>query len=145
VASIATASLRLSALAVVNEKTPLSKAAHRICQPAHKDGQSYRALNPWADKDARLLEAVNRGEFAINGFRNRDLRALLFPAKATDQEQHRRAGAITRKLRLLRAHGLIRKVPATHRYVVSDTGRRIITALLSARQTDVEQLMALAA
>ena len=135
----------LSALAVVNEKTPLSKEAQRICQPVHKDGQSYRALNPWADKDARPLEVVNRGEFAINGFRNRDLRTLLFPTKATDQEQHRRAGAITRKLRLLRAHGLIRKVPGTHRYVVSDNGRRIITALLSARQADVEQLTALAA
>jgi hypothetical protein len=135
----------LSALAAVNEKTPLSKEAQTICQPVHKDGQSYRALNPWADKDARLLESVNRGEFVINGFRNRDLRTLLFPAKATDQEQHRRAGAVTRKLRLLRVHGLIRKVSSTHRYVVSDKGRRIITALLSARQADVEQLTALAA
>jgi len=52
---------------------------------------------------------------------------------------------MTRKLRLLRAHGLIRKVSGTHRYVVSEKGRRIITALLAARQADVEQLTALAA
>jgi GTP cyclohydrolase I len=38
-------------------------------------------LNPLSPDDARLLEAVNRGEFAINGFRNRDLRALLFEQK----------------------------------------------------------------
>jgi hypothetical protein len=135
----------LSALAVVDEKTPLSKEAQTICQRLRKDGQSYRALNPWSDKDARLLEIVNRGEFAINGFRNRDLRALLFSTKATEQEQKRRASAITRKIRLLRAHGLIRKVSGTHRYVVSEKGRRIITALLAARQADVEQLTALAA
>jgi hypothetical protein len=135
----------LSALAVVDEKTPLSKEAHTICQPVHKDDQSYRALNPWSDKDGRLLEIVNRGEYAINGFRNRDLRARLYAAKATEQEQKRRVGAVTRKIRLLRAHGLIRKVSGTHRYMVSEKGRRIITALLSARQADVEQLTALAA
>jgi hypothetical protein len=135
----------LSALAVVDEKTPLGKETQTICRPLRKDGQSYRALNPWSDRDARLLEIVNRGEFAINGFRNRDLRALLFATKRTEQDQKRRAGAVTRKLRLLRAHGLIRKVPGTHRYMMSDKGRPIITALLTARQADVEQLTALAA
>lgn len=135
----------LSALAVVDEKTPLSKEAQTICQRLRKDGQSYRALNPWSVQDARLLEIVNRGEFAINGFRNRDVRTLLFSTKGTEQEQKRRAGAITRKIRLLRAHGLIRKVSGTHRYVVSEKGRRIITALLTARQADIEQLTALAA
>jgi len=57
----------------------------------------------------------------------------------------RRAGKVTRALRLLRAHGLLRKVSGTHRYVVTENGRKIITALLAARQADVEQLTALAA
>lgn len=135
----------LTALAAVDEKTPLSKEAQTICQPVRKDGQNYRALNPWANKDALILELVNRGEFAINGFRNRDLRSLLFPTKATEQQQKRRAGIVTRKIRLLRGHGLIGKVSGTHRYVVTPKGRRIITALLSARQADVQQLTALAA
>lgn len=135
----------LSALAEVDEKTPLSKEAQTICRRQRKDGQSYRALNPWSDQDGRLLEIVNRGEFAINGLRNRDLRARFFATKGTEAEQKRRAGTITRKLRLLRSHGLIRKVPGTHRYMVSERGRRIITALLAARQADVEQLTTLAA
>jgi hypothetical protein len=135
----------LSALAAVDEKTPLSQETQTICQPLRKDGHSYRALNPWSVQDARLLESVQRGEFAINGFRNRDLRARLFAANGTEPEQKRRASAITRKLRLLRAHGLIRKVSGTHRYMVSEKGRRIITALMAARQADVEQLTALAA
>jgi hypothetical protein len=48
-------------------------------------------------------------------------------------------------LRLLRAHGLIHKVAGTHRYVVSATGREVITALLAARQADVQQLTSFAA
>lgn len=130
----------LTALSAVDEKTPLSQEAVCICQPVRKDGQRYRALNPWSAQDAPLLEMINRGEFAINGFRNRDLRALLYPKKATEDEEKRRAGRITRQLRLLRGHGLIHKVSGTHRYIVSPKGRKIIT-----RQADVAALTKLAA
>lgn len=135
----------LGALAVVDEKTPLSQLAQGICRPLRQHGQSYRALNPWSETDGCLLAVVNRGEFAINGFRNRDLRPFLFSQKPTPQNQKRQAALVTRRLRLLRAHGLIRKIPGTHRYVVSPNGRRVITALLSARQADIEQLTAVAA
>jgi hypothetical protein len=101
-----------------------------------------RALNPLAADDAALLEAVSRHEFLINGLRNRDLRRLLFGAEvAPAAEERRRSAAVTRKLRLLRAHGLIHKVPKTHRYVVSEAGRRAITALLAARNASTEELI----
>jgi hypothetical protein len=100
-----------------------------------------RALNPLAAADATLLEAIGRHEFLINGLRNRDVRALLYPQPAaTDAEGRRRSAAVTRQLRLLRAHGLIRKVPKTHRYLVSDAGRRALTALLAARNANADQL-----
>ncbi len=53
--------------------------------------------------------------------------------------------ATGRRLGLLRAHGLLRKVSRTHRYLVTDKGRRIITALLTARQASTDKLIALAA
>jgi hypothetical protein len=43
-------------------------------------------------------------------------------------------------LRLLRAHGLIHKVPKTHRYMVSEPGRKAITALLAARNASTDEL-----
>ena len=55
-------------------------------------------------------------------------------------EIRRRSGAVTRKLRLLRAHKLIRKIPRTHRYKLTRKGRAAITALLLARQLDTTQL-----
>jgi hypothetical protein len=100
-----------------------------------------RALNPLAATDAALLEAVSRPEFLLNGLRNRDLRPLLYGDKPVTADQRRRqAAAVTRKLRLLRAHGLLHKVPKTHRYVVSPGGREAITALLAARNASVDQL-----
>ena len=61
------------------------------------------------------------------------------------QPQEIKAQTITRKLRLLRAHGIIRKVPHTHRYVVTDAGRAILTALRAAQLADVDQLTKLVA
>jgi hypothetical protein len=135
----------LEALASVTDKTPAGQASAGLCRAVVRDGRRHRALNPWSEKDAALLQAISRGEYAINGLRNRDLRRHLWPKPGTDREERRRAGAVTRQLRLLRAHGLLRKVTGTHRYVLTEGGRKIITALLAARQADVEQLTALAA
>jgi len=109
------------------------------------NGRRHRPLNPWAAQDGALLEAISRGEFALNGLRNRDLQKVLYPGKHQPPQRRRQSAAITRKLALLRAHGLIRKVSHTHRYVLSSNGRRIITALLTARRADVDQLTRLAA
>jgi hypothetical protein len=135
----------LEALASVTGKTPLKTEAATVCRPVTVDGHRHRALNPWAATDGALLEAISRGEFTVAGFRNRDLRALLHPGQATAEEQRRRAARVTRQLALLRAHRLIRKVSGTHRWQVTTTGRRLITALLAARQADVDQLTQLAA
>lgn len=105
-----------------------------------------RALNPLAAADAALLEAVSRPEFLINGLRNHHLRRLLYPSETTDRhEQRRRSAAVGRKLRLLRAHGLLQKVEHTHRYLVTVNGRKVITALLAARDASADLLASNAA
>ena len=103
-------------------------------------------MRPFAQDDRRLLQAISQGQFTINGFRNRDLQALLYGAPAASiEESRRRSAAISRKLRLLRAHHLIRKVPSSYRYQVTPLGRQIITAILAAANAPVESFMAKAA
>jgi hypothetical protein len=119
---------------------PAAVPAERPLRPARP--RQVRALNPLAAGDARLLEVVSRHEFMIHGLRNRDVRCLWFGEEpATKGEQRQRSAAVTRKLRLLRAHGLLNKVPHTHRYVVSEAGRQAITILLAARNASTEQLL----
>lgn len=133
----------VEALATVQDDRPLAELAEAVCQPVVWQGKRARALNPLSAGDGRLLEVVNRGEFAINGFRNRDLRGLLFPKPAADQaEARQRSAAVGRKLRLLRAHGLIHKIAKTHRYQLSPHGREVINALLSARHASTATLAA---
>lgn len=132
----------LEAMAAAELKTPLCELTGPVCRPVRWKGTRVRALHPFNGDDAALLAAVNRGEFTLNGFRNRDLRGLLYTRKKeyAPVEIRRQSSAVTRRLRMLRAHGLIRKVPRTHRYVISPKGRQVITALLAVRQADTEKL-----
>ena len=136
----------LEALASTQATQPLAELAARITRPVRGKRRRPRGLNPLHDQAAALLQFISRGEYTVEGFRNRDLQRALFPAKArTRRERSRRSGWAGRRLRLLRAHRLIRKVPGRHRYVVSPNGRQLLTALLAARAADVQQLTALAA
>jgi hypothetical protein len=133
------------ALSTVDDSTrfhELTRALERTCQ---YKGRRVRALHLFRDDDHRLLEAVNRGEFMLRGLRNRDLQAILYPPVPPDsplllKEKRRRSAAISRKLRILRAHGLIHKVPKTHRYQVTPHGRLAITAILMMNRTSIAVL-----
>ena len=136
----------LDALADVEASEPLSKLTEAICRPTQWNGKRVRALQPWSPVDARLLAAVNRPEFTLQGFRNRDLRPLLFgPGQVSPEEARRQSAKITRQLRMLRAHGLILKVPNTHRYQLTARGQKTLAALQAAHQANAEQLAKLAA
>jgi hypothetical protein len=106
----------LDSIAAVEDGTALGDLAGQLCQPAQWEGRRVRALNPFSLEDAHLLAAARR-----------------------------QASAVTRKLRLLRGHGLIRKVPKTHRYMLTDRGQSAIAALLAARQVNTAKLAQLAA
>lgn len=136
----------LTALASVENPTPLGRLTARLAQPAQRNGRRVRAMNPHAPADAKLFEAIGRGEFTLNGFRNRDLRALLFAdTDAAKPDQRRHAAVVSRQIALLRTHGLIKKVQGTHRYHLTSRGRVIVTALISVRNVGTDVLTKLAA
>jgi hypothetical protein len=136
----------LESMAAVAHDQPLGATVLPYCQPTELEGRRVRALQPLGNDDGALLAAVIRGEFVIHGFRNRDLRPLLFgTTEPTPAEAKRQAARITRLLRMLRAHGIIQKVPKTHRYMVTDAGRTAIVALQAAKQASTQQLGSLAA
>ena len=131
----------LDALASTCVGTPLGQLAAPLCQPLTHEGRRYRGVNPLHPADAALLRALSRGEWTIAGLRNRDLQRLLYVGEPRDKRTaRRRSAAVGRKLRLLRAHGLIRKLPHTHRYLVTESGRAILTALVAAQEASTEKL-----
>jgi hypothetical protein len=133
----------LDALSAVDDPTPCSRLFDSVARPVVDRGRRHRALRIGAPDDIALLEAISRGEFVTTGFRNRDLRALLRPSSrtSTKSEQRKLAAKITRQLRLLRAHGVIRKINKTHRYQLTDRGRQLTAALRATRDAELKQLL----
>ena len=66
-----------------------------------------------------LLQAVLVFRLHTNGFANRDLRALLAGLLGADTIT---AGQMSYDLRRLRVHGLIIRIPHSHRYRLTETG-----------------------
>ena len=113
-----------------------------VCRRKSWKGSRVRALRPSHEDDAALLLAIGRGEFLVNGFRNRDLVQILHSTTTRDPQIRRRlASRVTRMIRMLRAHRLVRKVPKTHRYMVTSHGHQVITALAASRDATPRELL----
>ena len=141
----------LDALSTITADTPLHQLTDKLCQPVttthtRTDGTTsqrrHRGLRPLDPADAKLLAAVSHGEFLISGFRNRDLRELLFATPIDEKNRHRQAGKVSRLLSLLKAHGLIKKIPHTQRYLLTSEGTKHIPSLLALRDTSLQRLTA---
>lgn len=133
----------LEALSVVGRPLPTRELLDPLSSRIVRRGRPYRALRPLAPQDAELFRVVMSGKFLIQGFRNRDLREHLDLDTQKDPSARRRASArTTRRLRLLRAHRLIRKVSGTRYYRVTEKGHHVMTTALRLREIDVEKLAA---
>ena len=120
---------------------------HQILDPVSRriicQGRAYRALRPVSAEEAKVFAHLLNGAFRLQGFRNADVRQLLVPHAHADAILHRQAaGRASRYLRLLRAHGLIRKIPRTHYYRVTSRGTRIMATALKLRETNMTNLAA---
>jgi hypothetical protein len=139
-----------------DDATPLKELVAGLCQRVVRPGRekpdgsrarprTFRALNPLSPEDIQLLTLVSQPKFDISGMRNQDLRPALYHDIPTDpKEQRRQASAVSRKLALLRAHGIIAKVSKSHRYRLTDKGKRGLTALLAAANAATSKLTTLA-
>jgi hypothetical protein len=138
----------IEALAGLDTDTPIKDLVQPICIPTNWKGKRVRQMQPWKKEDLELLLAIRRGEFCFNGFRNKDLVQILYPQIddfSSEKERKKVSARCTRKIRLLRAHGLIRKMPNSYRYVISRKGNEIIPAILGYRECTLRNIYKAAA
>jgi hypothetical protein len=125
----------LEALAVVGDPTPSHRILDPVSQRVETPQRCFRALRPISPQDSRVFAVLLRGEFSLQGVRNRDLRQHLFPDQASETAPARSlAGRVTRLLLLLRAHGLIYRVAKTYYYRLTEKGRQVMNTALRFRE-----------
>ncbi|MEO8495186.1 MAG: hypothetical protein ABI614_08950 [Planctomycetota bacterium] len=132
----------LEALSAVSEDAPLSSLTDKLCRAVEVNGRRHRGLRPFDVEDVQLLETISRGEYLVSGLRNRDVRESLYGSTEDALERRRQASRVSRKIAMLRAQGLLKKVPRTHRYLLTESGVTAITAILAARKASISQLAA---
>jgi len=140
----------LDALSACSSEATLQETVAQVCRARkNHDKRGARALNPWSQKDHRVLAFLAQGEWAVNGLRNRDLAAWLDLKANTGEldpaERRRLSARVSRLLGVLRAHGLIRKVPKTHRYLVTPKGKQVSALVIAASNVQTRKLMEMAA
>jgi hypothetical protein len=123
------------ALAVVADPGVGEELLDQACHKATFQGRPRRALNPLSRAEQELFQAVLHGDQALQGFCNRDIAERLDIPYSRDPIIRRRQSArISRQLQLLRAHGLIRKLPRSRRYRVTDKGYALMSTIITLRQ-----------
>ena len=80
--------------------------------------RSYRGFNFFDPEDEELFEALSRGEFNISGFQNKDLRRRV---------TGKNTGQVSRLMKRLRTHGMIKKIGRTYKYYLTGLGKQVIT------------------
>lgn len=135
----------MDSLATAQSETPVCGLLDNVVKPFTKERRRVRALAP-TGKDRALLQALGDPQFCIAGLANRDLREKLRDANGYNGMSEKQLSAkISRQLRLLRDHGLIRKLPRHKRYLITPKGRELTTALNALLAASTKQLMDIAA
>ena len=134
-------------IAAADTDERFGEVVEKVCRKAGlqgRNGKSFkvRALRPGDPLDRRLLEFLKKGDWDLNGFANRDLDMFLNNGRAAKDmaEKKRRSARASRLIRLLRAHGLVRKVPCKNRYMVTEYGHELSTAIALAENVSVRKL-----
>ena len=99
-------------------------AFDQVVRPIQVEGQRASALRFGDARGQALLSALVLFSFQLRGFTNQQRRALLAQLLGLDPA-HYPVARMTYDLRRLRLHGLIQRIPKSHRYEVTPAGLRI--------------------
>jgi predicted transcriptional regulator len=88
----------------------------KITSSESNNNRNYKGFNFFNNDDLAILMAIVRGEFNINGFRNKNLKKILdYPSSK-----------ISRLIKRLLVHGLIKKAADSYKYYTTKIGKETI-------------------
>jgi len=98
---------------------------HKLAETKTENQHRHKGFNLFTEEDTCLFRTLLQGEFFISGFTNKQLRGYLAD-KSVSQ--------VTRLLKRLRVHGVIKKVGKRYKYYLTDFGREVAAMALKLRE-----------
>ncbi len=99
---------------------------HKLAETKTENQHRHKGFNLFSEEDTCLFRTLLQGEFFISGFTNKQLRSQYLSDKSASQ--------VTRLLKRLRVHGVIKKVGKHYKYYITDFGRETAAMALKLRE-----------
>jgi DNA-binding MarR family transcriptional regulator len=106
----------LDFIAAFDNKNAGRKRLERVTESKTENKRTYKGFNFFHKDDLSILLAILRGEFNINGFRNKNIKKILGFSSAK----------VSRLIKRLRVHGLIKKATDSYKYYLTKLGKETI-------------------
>lgn len=94
------------------------KKLKKVTRTVVQNDRPFKGFNFFNEDDMTVLQTVMSGAFTISGFQNKNLRSK-FKTYSTSQ--------VSRILKRLHTHGMIKKVANTYKYYLTRFGSQVIT------------------
>ena len=106
----------LEFISAFDNKEVGKKRLEKVTSSKSENNRNYKGFNLFDKEDLIILLAILRGEFNISGFRNKNMQKLLGV----------NGGKISRLIKRLRVHGLIKKATDSYKYYLTKIGKETI-------------------
>ena len=114
----------LDFLSAIDDPTNGIKRVNKISRSVKEHGRTYRGFNLFSPDDEAVLHAIAQGDVQGFAIRNRQLRTRL----------GKTSGQVSRILKRLRNHGLIKKVGNVYKYYLTSLGRQVVATSLKLKE-----------
>jgi len=102
-----------------------ARKLEELSESKKENDRRFKGFNFFSREDRQLFRALSHGEFNINGFQNKSIRKLLPELSPA---------SVSRILKRLRVHGMVKKVSGTRKYYLTKLGKSVITLGLKTRE-----------
>jgi predicted transcriptional regulator len=111
-------------LCAVDDPTNGIKKVNKISTPIKIKGRSFRGFNLFSEDDEKVFQAISQGDTQGFGIRNITMRKSM----------NKNTGQVSRILKRLRTHGIIKKAPKSYKYYLTSLGRQITATSLKLKE-----------
>lgn len=116
-------------ISAFDDKLSGKQNLQKVSEKIYRKDRSYKGFNFFDSFDIDLLLGISSGEFNINGFRNKSLRDKL--------QQKVSSSTVSRILKRLWLHGLIKRIKNTFKYYLTSLGRKVIAIALMLKEKEI--------
>jgi predicted transcriptional regulator len=106
----------LEFIAAFDNKEVGRKRLEHVTESKTESNRKYKDFNFFSKDDLTILLAILHGEFNINGFRNKNIKKMSGFNSAK----------VSRLIKRLRVHGLIKKATDSYKYYITKLGKETI-------------------